>query len=97
MLVRRASYPRSAIRDRRHLSGERNSPLADIFANRRSNVPSCAGRVREPLGAESGTSILRIGELMLSDKRFLEAGLLVAVPICVAITALIVLLTLARI
>jgi hypothetical protein len=36
---------------------------------------------------------------MFRDKetRFLEAGLLAAVPICVAITALIALLTLARI
>jgi hypothetical protein len=36
---------------------------------------------------------------MLRDKqtRFLEAGLLAAVPICVAITALLALLTLARI
>jgi len=41
----------------------------------------------------------RRGDVMLSDKetRFLEAALLVAVPVCVAITAMIAILTLAGI
>jgi hypothetical protein len=64
--------------------------------------PACAGGVRPPLDVASEPSILSLASrevMMFRDKetRFLEAGLLAAVPICVAITALIALLTLVRI
>jgi hypothetical protein len=76
--------------------------LADIRADPRSYVPSCADRVRSAAFAASEPSIQTKFErevLMFRDKetRFLEAGLLAAVPICVAITALLALLTLARV
>jgi len=76
------------------------------FCHQRSYVPSCAGRIRSrraASGSDSGmptaAGFTRRGDVMLSDKetRFLEAAVLVAVPVCVAITAMIAILTLAGI
>lgn len=58
------------------------------FPDRRSYVPSCADWVRSPLFVEACEP--SIFSEAVSDKktRLLEAGLLLAVPICVAVTAL---------
>ncbi|TRC77998.1 hypothetical protein FJV83_29485 [Mesorhizobium sp. WSM4307] len=63
------------------------------FPNRRSYVPSCAdkGSLVSPGASEPVDFSLAPEDWMFNEKenRFIEAGLLLAVPISVAITSLI--------
>ena len=78
-------------------------PRQSTFQNPRSYVPSCADNGSLAALAASEPVNLNLasnrGIEMFNNKetRFIEAGLLLAVPLCVALTALIAVFALAKI